>query len=183
MSDGDAEHQLVVRFIETRDERTFATLYERHTPRMWGLALRLTGGAEAEASDIVQEAWTRAVSNLHRFRGEAKLSSWLCGICTNVWRERLRRRKPETALDDQTLDPCCGASAMGDIIDVREALNALAPGYRAVVVLYAIYGFSHAEIADLLGISVGTSKSQLSRARSALRAATGAHDRPGAPKP
>lgn len=165
--------ELVRAFLASRDEATFVTLYDRHTPRMWGLASRLCAGEGSDASEVVQEAWARAVDRLHTFRGDGALSSWLCGICVNVWRETLRRRHPEVALDEGQADPVSLSAHPAEVVDVRRALADLAPGYRAVVVLYGIYGFSHAEIADRLGISEGTSKSQLSRARAALRAATG----------
>jgi RNA polymerase sigma-70 factor (ECF subfamily) len=175
VSGGDGDRALVSRFLARRDERAFNALYRRHTPRMYGLALRLAGGDEPDASEIVQEAWTRAVSRLDTFRGESRLSSWLCGICANVWREHLRRRRPEVTLE---LVPGGGGEGAGgrrppapayDPIDVRRALEKLAPGYRAVIVLHGIYGYSHAEVAEMLGISGGTSKSQLLRGRRALR--------------
>lgn len=176
MSGADVDRALVSRFLGRRDERAFNALYRRHTPRMYGLALRLSGGDESDAREIVQEAWTRAVSRLDTFRAESRLSSWLCGICANVWREHLRRRRPEVTLE--LFARGAGEESGGgrpphvpryDPIDVRRALEQLAPGYRAVIVLYGIYGYSHAEVAEMLGISEGTSKSQLLRGRRALR--------------
>jgi RNA polymerase sigma-70 factor (ECF subfamily) len=146
---------------------------------MYGLALRLAAGDEPDAREIVQEAWTRAVSRLHAFRGESRLSSWLCGICANVWREHVRRHGSEVALEalpaSDGRDAAPGERLTGALglepIDVRRALEQLAPGYRAVIVLHGIYGYSHAEVAEMLGISEGTSKSQLLRGRQALRRA------------
>jgi RNA polymerase sigma-70 factor (ECF subfamily) len=184
VSTNDLDHTLIARFLSRRDEHAFDALYSRHTPRMYGLALRLAGGDEPDAREIVQEAWTRAVSRLDTFRGESRLSSWLCGICANVWREHLRRHRPEVALEAGlnvastvagASDAAPGAPRSGvpdfDPIDVRRALEKLAPGYRAVIVLHGIYGHSHAEVAEMLGISEGTSKSQLLRGRQALRRA------------
>lgn len=172
MSGSDADGRLIARFLERRDEGAFDALYDRHTPRVYGLALRLAGGAEADARDLVQETWVRAVSGLGRFRGDARLSSWLCAICTNVWREGLRRTHREVDLEGAP-EPVAPGSRLGALpphepVDVQRALDGLAPGYRAVVVLYGVYGFSHAEVADMLGISEGTSKSQLLRGRRAL---------------
>jgi RNA polymerase sigma-70 factor (ECF subfamily) len=175
----DADRTLVARFLRRTDERAFDVLYHRHTPRMYGLALRLAGGDEPDAREIVQEAWTRAVSRLDTFRGESRLSTWLCGICANVWREHLRRCRPEVALEVLSAtgseDAAAGTGRPGapglDPIDVRRALDGLAPGYRAVILLHGIYGYSHAEVATMLGISEGTSKSQLLRGRNALRRA------------
>lgn len=173
MSASDADEALVTRFLERRDERAFDALYHRHTPRMYGLALRLAAGEEPEAGEVVQEAWVRAITRLGTFRGESRLSSWLCGICANVWREHLRRARPEVTLESgpepMTPGPGPGRVPSHEPLDVRRALEGLAPGYRAVLVLHGIYGYSHAEVADLLGISEGTSKSQLLRGRRALR--------------
>lgn len=175
----DEDGALVARFLRRRDEHAFDALYRRHTPRMYGLALRLTAGNEPDAREIVQEAWTRGVSRLDTFRGESRLSSWLCGICTNVWREHLRRHRPEVALEalpdsggrDAAPDEWWTGVAAYELVDVRRALEKLAPGYRAVIVLHGIYGYSHAEVAEMLHISEGTSKSQLMRGRQALRRA------------
>jgi RNA polymerase sigma-70 factor (ECF subfamily) len=144
---------------------------------MYGLALRLVAGDEPDAGEIVQEAWTRAVARLDAFRGESGLSTWLCGICANVWREHLRRQGMEVALE--ALPDSGGQDAVErrtsvpglELIDVQRAIEKLAPGYRAVIVLHGIYGYSHAEVAEMLGISEGTSKSQLLRGRHALRRA------------
>jgi RNA polymerase sigma-70 factor, ECF subfamily len=173
------DRTLIARFLKRRDERAFDALYVRHTPRMYGLALRLAAGDEPDAREIVQEAWTRAVARLDTFRGESRLSSWLCGICANVWREHLRRRRPEVALDVLPVAAAHPGGGSGrvpaapseELIDVQRALDDLAPGYRAVIVLHGIYGHSHAEVAEMLGISAGTSKSQLLRGRRALRRA------------
>jgi RNA polymerase sigma-70 factor (ECF subfamily) len=175
VSADDGDHTLVSRFLQRRDEEAFDALYRRHTPRVYGLALRLAGGQEPEAQDLVQETWVRAIARLGTFRGESRLSTWLCGICANVWREHLRRARPEVSLEAAP-EPTAPGSRAGRVpphepIDVRRALERLAPGYRAVLVLHGIYGYPHAEVAELLGISVGTSKSQLLRGRRALLAA------------
>jgi RNA polymerase sigma-70 factor (ECF subfamily) len=170
----EADGALVSRFLARRDERAFTALYERHTPLMYGLSLRLAAGEEPEARDVVQEAWVRAIAGLATFRGESRLSSWLCGICANVWRERLRRTRPEVALDAASEGAALPSPAPPhEPLDVRRALEGLAPGYRAVIVLHGIYGYSHAEVAAMLGIAEGTSKSQLLRGRRALRLALG----------
>lgn len=176
MSGHENDELLVARFLARRDERAFDALYSRYTPRMYGLALRLAGGDEPDAHEIVQEAWMRAVLRLDTFGGRSKLSSWLCGICANVWREQLRRRRPEVAFDAPDVTArvdsaraCRGSVPAHEPLDVRRALEGLAPGYRAVLVLHGIYGYTHAEVATMLGISEGTSKSQLLRGRRALR--------------
>lgn len=144
---------------------------------MWALALRLTGGA-TRAEELVQEAWVRSVEKLDRFEGRSALGTWLCGILVNCYREQSKR----WARDPLPVDPGAGEREEGQwtetfreeqcrtlAIDVERALAQLAPGYRAVVVLFDINGFSHQEIAQLLGIDEGTSKSQLARGRARLR--------------
>jgi RNA polymerase sigma-70 factor (ECF subfamily) len=154
-------------------EGGFDTLYSRHTPRVYGLALRLTGGNAADAGDVVQETWLRALSRLDSFRWGSRLSTWLCGICVNVWRERVRRVEPLLRIDGapEPVDLKTVKASAHEPIDVERALARLAPGYRAVLVLHAIYGYPHADIASLLGITESTSKSQLARARTVLKAA------------
>lgn len=174
MTEPAPDDVLLRRFLGRRDERAFEALYRRHTPRMYGLALRLTGGDEAEAGEVVQEGWVRAVSALAGFGGRARLSTWLCGICVNVWRERLRCARPEVSLaeSDASADP---PDTLG-CIDLGRALDRLPPGYRAVLVLHGMYGYPHAEVAGMLGIAEGTSRSQYLRGRRALRDALGNFD-------
>lgn len=174
MNAADAsDRALMETFGRTGDARAFDRLYERHTPRLHGLALRLSG-SEADAGDIVQETWLRALGRVGSYRGDARFSTWLCGIGVNVWRERTRLPRADRHVDPATdLPDLRTRTAHHDAIDVERALRRLAPGYRAVLVLHAIYGYSHAEIAALLGIQEGTSKSQLARARRALQDALG----------
>ncbi len=166
------DRDAVAAFLERRDEAAFDVLYHRHTPRLYGLALRLTGGDEVEAADVVQEVWARAIPKLDGFRWEASLSTWLCAIAVNRWREARRREGRETDWDPALDAVVAGRPERpGTAVDVTRAVDALPTGYRTVLVLFGVYGYSHDEIADLLGIATGTSKSQLSRARAALRQA------------
>ena len=169
MTEPSPDELLLRRFLDRRDERAFDALYHRHTPRMYGLALRLTAGDEAEAIEVVQEGWVRAVSALAGFGGRARLSTWLCGICVNVWRERLRRARPLVSLGEA--DPGVDPPDTLRGIDLGRALDRLPPGYRAVLVLHGMYGYPHAEVARMLGVAEGTSKSQYLRGRRALREA------------
>jgi RNA polymerase sigma-70 factor (ECF subfamily) len=178
---GDAE--LGARFVRTRAEADFRALYRSATPPAFGLALRLSGGNEDEAADVVQEAWVRAVGRLDRFRAGEPFGPWLRGFVLNCWRERQRaaRRAAEVGLDDvaELGAPEAGEprSAEDPVVDpdrLRRAVAALPGGFREVLVLHDVEGFTHAEIAALLEISEGTSKSQLSRARARLRRALGA---------
>ena len=158
---------LVERFLRGRGEAAFRALYRAHTPALYALALRLTGGDRGEAEDLVQESWVRALTALRTFRAQSALRSWLCGVLVNVRRGRMR-------VDWRTVDvPDIEASAEttghDDAIDLERAIAALPEGARDVYVLHDVHGYTHREIAGLLGIVEGTSKSQLNRARSLLR--------------
>ncbi len=149
-------------------EAAFRQLYRRHTPRLRGLVVRLVGAASDEADDVVQESWLRACAALERFRWESALSTWLCGIAVRVALEAMRRGARWTSDDGLEQRPAPGP-VPGDGLDVQRALATLPPRQRAVLVLHDVEGYTHDEIAELLGIVAGTSKSQLAHAREALR--------------
>jgi len=179
VSDTD-DGPLIQAVARGRDPRAFALLYERHTPAMFGLALRLTAGDESDAEDIVHDAWVRAVDRFGVFEGRSAFRSWLCGFVVYRWREVRRSEVRGTAVDAQAdLDPLPSTDARleaaADRVDLERAVRSLADGYREVLVLHDIQGFTHEEIGTLLGIEAGTSKSQLSRARRALRKTLSEH--------
>lgn len=155
-------HAICVR----RDESAFRSLYRRHTPALYAFACRLMGGDSADVEDVLQDAWLRASRALGDFSWRSSLRTWLSSIVLNCCRERWRARgellteAPEPAVHH---DP-------GLRVDIEAALAALPPGYRAVLVLHDVEGFTHEEIAERLGIASGTSKSQLFHARRAVRA-------------
>ena len=168
------DRSAVEAFLRRADESAFDALYARHTSKLMGLALRLSGGDEALAAEVVQEAWVRALPQLGGFRWQSAFSTWLCAFVVNVWREESRRRARGGG-DWEVVEQCTAgvAETPGLGLDVTRAIDGLAPGFRSVLVLYGVYGYSHDEIGRMLGISTGTSKSQLSRARAALRRALG----------
>lgn len=132
------------------------------------------GGRRAEAEDALQDAWLRATPRLPEFRGESSLRTWLAGFVVNCCRERRRRREADAAPPN---DPARD-DLVADRLDLERAIAALPDGHREVFVLHDLEGFTHEEIAARLGIVPGTSKSQLSRARSALRAHMAQAERP-----
>ncbi|HKD10423.1 MAG TPA: RNA polymerase sigma factor [Thermoanaerobaculia bacterium] len=162
-----ADRPLVGEFLATGDESAFRALYRRHAPLVYGLVLRLCGNRRAEADDVFQETWIRAIAGLGRFRWESALSTWLCGIAVRCARE-LERRSVASAQPES--DPAEGHASAGEPgVDLDRALAALPPGYREILLLHDVFGYTHTEIASLLEIEPGTSKSQLSRARRAAR--------------
>jgi RNA polymerase sigma factor (sigma-70 family) len=166
VSDGDLT--LVRQFLRTRGESAFRTLYRAHTPALYALAYRLAGGEQGEAEDLVQETWVRAVRSLSSFRAESALRSWLCGLLVNVRRERVRTAW--RTVDAPDAEPPAPDVPPEAAIDLERAIATLPVGARDVFVLHDVYGYTHEEIAGMLGIVAGTSKSQLTRARGLLRA-------------
>lgn len=168
----DQDRREVSAVIERRDERAFRSLYARHTPVLFGMALRLVDGSQHDAEDVVQETWLRAVQKLKDFTWRSSLRTWLTGIVINCCRERWRDSPPDTTseihdstgagADDEAL-------AMVTRVDLERALASLHPGYRAVLLLHDVEGWTHASIAKQLGIAEGTAKSQLFHARFAMR--------------
>jgi RNA polymerase sigma-70 factor (ECF subfamily) len=165
----DDDRRLVARVITHRDERAFGALYDRHTTYLYRLALRLTGGDEAEANELVHDAWIRASQRLAGFEWRAQFRTWLAGFVINVARERTGDASDDVGLDTLAVDDDVPLPGGVERIDLERALSALAPGFRQVLVLHDIEGYTHEEIGRLLGIEPGTSKSQLSRARAAMR--------------
>jgi RNA polymerase sigma-70 factor (ECF subfamily) len=149
-------------------EAAFLALYDRHAPAMYALAFRMMGGREADAADVLQDAWTRVLPRLMKFRGESSLRTWLCGFVVNCCRERFRGAVFEE-IDLCAEDSTARMPQPVQALDLERGLAALPEGARAVVILHDIEGFTHREIAAVLGIGEGTSKSQLSRGRAALR--------------
>ncbi len=189
------DRELAGRVRSHGDEAAFRLLYRRHTPRLWAVALRMLGGdaAREEAEEAVQDAWVRAVRGLAGFRWESSFSTWLTGIALNRCRETVRRRmrRREVAVEGvggegggapggggagggvarAGIDgaPLAAATDPGRRLDLEQAIAALPDGYRTVLVLHDVEGFTHEEISDRLSIAVGTSRSQLLRARRAMR--------------
>jgi RNA polymerase sigma-70 factor (ECF subfamily) len=163
------EDHLIARVI-AGDESAFRILFRQHSGAMFAVALRLLGRRRADAEDAVQEAWLRAIRSLATFRKESTLRTWLIGIAVRCSLESCRRRGP-VAFDDDAARVDEPAIAPVDCLDLDRAIAALADGYRHVLVLHDVHGYTHAEIASLLGIDEGTSKSQLSRGRALVRRA------------
>ncbi len=170
-----ADTELIRRFLDARDETSFRELYARHTPPVYGLLCRLTGGRAGDASDVLQDAWARAAATLSAFRGESQFRTWLTGIALNCYREWRRSLREPDENGDSTPQP---ATASHDhAVDVERILALLPASYREVLVLHDVEGYTHEEIARALGIEPGTSKSRLSRARQIFRSSWRAGDR------
>ena len=158
------------------DELSFRQLYGRQTPRLYLLVLRFMGCAEADAEDVVQVSWLKATERLGTFRWEASFGSWLSAIGLNVARETLRKRgRREEQWSDESDYAGPAPRDKVDPLDLERAIRKLPDGYRTVLLLHDVEGYRHEEIAEQLGISAGTSKSQLFHARRAMRASLGGY--------
>jgi RNA polymerase sigma-70 factor (ECF subfamily) len=147
-------------------------LYDKFSPKMYGVCLRYAGN-EDDASDILQEGFIKVFKNLSKFRGEGSFEGWIRRIFVNTSIEHFRKKVKlynvtevqENTIEDTNLD-ALDMLAAKDIINI---INELSPGYKAVFNMHVIEGYSHQEIADIMGITEGTSKSQLARAKGVLK--------------
>src|SRR5256885_11328184 len=155
----DAPDSLLVQGVRARSDSAFRLLYDRYTPRAFQIAWRILGGIEQDAEEAVQEGWIRAVESLGRWASKGSFGAWLNGIVAHVALDMIRRNKRVFESDEEEV---AGApEALDERIDLEVAIRLLAPGYRAVLVLHDIEGFSHEEIAEPFGISARASKAQL----------------------
>lgn len=161
-----------VRLAVQGDVRAFERLYRLYAPMVHSLARRMAGYEEAD--ERTQDVFVRAWEKLDTFRGEAAFSTWLHRLAVNLLlghRDSRRRHQQRFIEDEEKLDSA--ATAPHDsaaTVDLEEALAELPEGARKVFVLHDVEGYKHEEIAELLGVTAGTSKSQLHRARMMLRA-------------
>ena len=154
------------------DTRAFERLYRANVARVWSLARRMIG--PAVAGEITQDVFVRAWEKIGTFRGDAAFSTWLHRVAVNVILHRraaLRLERERFAPDEEILVSLpAGARSSSDTgMDVAGAIEQLPQGARAVFVLHDVEGYKHEEIAQLLGVTSGTSKAQLHRARMILR--------------
>jgi RNA polymerase sigma-70 factor (ECF subfamily) len=155
------------------DTGAFERIYHAHLSRVHNLARRMAGPEAAD--ELTQDVFVRVWQKLRTFRGEASFTTWLHRLAVNVIIERFRTLG--TARDRFLADgapvlermPARSTGRHDTRMDLEQAMKRLPPGARAVFVLHDIEGYRHDEIGTLLGVSVGTSKSQLHRARMTLR--------------
>lgn len=159
------------RLASEGDTRAFERLYRKHVPRVHGLARRMVGHEEAD--ELTQDVFVRAWERLETFRGEAAFGTWIHRVAINVMLARQEVRKRERGRfedDDAQVEAAPVPPRESESrLDVEAALRNLPEGARRVFVLHDMEGYKHHEIAEMLDITVGTSKSQLHRARMLMR--------------
>lgn len=167
------DEQALIERARRGDTEAFGELVWRYRDTVYTLAVRLVG--PDLAPDVTQEALIRAWRAMPRFRGDAALGTWLHRITVNTaWTMRKRAARHETSqLEESIEDPDAGPEHAGILVGVRaelrDALEQLTPGQRAVLVLRDVYGWTHAEVSRELGITQTTAKVRLHRARKRLR--------------
>ena len=169
-SDTAADEAAWIRQAQRADARAFEKLYRLHVDRIYGLCLRMTGNV-SEAEDCTQDAFIQAWNKLTKFRGDSAFSTWLHRVAVNTVLGRMRKSKRERDRVDAAAElaaPAVASCDDGELQDLADAIERLPEGARHVFVLHAVYGYSHAEAGEMLGIATGTSKAQLHRARRLL---------------
>jgi RNA polymerase sigma-70 factor (ECF subfamily) len=167
----------LVNRIRGGDLTAFEDVYRQHGPRLYNVVLRLVG-SPADAEDVLQEVFLLAFRKLASFRGEAALGTWLHRLAVNASLDRLRSRGARESqrtegFEPGTAGPVDRQPPSGEVVvsrlDLERAIALLPDGYRAAFVLHDVEGFDHREVGGILGISEGTSKSQVHKARLRLR--------------
>lgn len=165
---------VLVDLARAGDEAAFAALVRAHQGRAYRVALRMTG-THADSQDVVQEAFLQAWQSLPRFRGDAQFGTWLIRIVLNRCHNLRRAARPVDTLPDDPAaltvpgaDTTVAATHLREA--AREAILQLPFDQRAPLVLHSFAGFSHAEVARVLGITEGASKVRVHRARRTLTA-------------
>jgi RNA polymerase sigma-70 factor (ECF subfamily) len=171
----------IIKRAQSGDEAMFEQLYRRHSRRVYAVCVRMVKDP-VEAEDLTQEAFMLLFRKLHTFRGESAFSTWLYRLAVNRVLMRLRKKSlPAVSLDEPldpnepngpVIDPGSRDSILEGLLDrinLERCIRRLPTGYRTIFVLHDVQGFKHHEIAEILGRSVGDSKSQLHKARAQLR--------------
>ena len=178
----------LVSLAQAGDHQAFAELYSLHKRRVYSLCLRMVGDVAA-AEDLTQEAFLQLHRKIGTFRGESSFSTWLHRMAVNVVLMDLRKKGLQVSSLDEAMEPDPDSQRPGrtfggpdlalsgaiDRLVLQRAIADLPAGYRLMFVLHDIEGLEHHEIAKLVGCSIGTSKSQLHKARMKLRDALRSH--------
>ena len=171
-----------IRLAQQGDAAAFERIYRLHSRRVYSLCLRMVGNT-TEAEDLTQEAFLQLFRKISTFRGESAFSTWLHRLAVNVVLMKLRKKSgTETSLEEVTEPdeesggprrdfgtPDLRLVGSIDRVNLQRAVDRLPPGYKSVFVLHDVQGYEHNEIAEIMGCSIGNSKSQLHKARMRLR--------------
>lgn len=179
-----------IRRAQEGDPAAFECLYRKHSKRVYGLCLRMLKNA-GDAEDLTQQVFLVLFRKIGTFRGDSCLSTWLHRVAVNAVLMHLRRRRPTETLAE-SWDPTradghdpreagpryASAPEAVDRLNLMRAIRQLPAGYRRLFLLHDVMGYVHGEIAELLGCSIGCSKSQVHKARRRLRQLMGSRQPP-----
>jgi RNA polymerase sigma-70 factor (ECF subfamily) len=161
----------LIELIKKGNESAFVTMYEMYSGRLFGVCLRYSKN-KADAEDLLQESFVKIYENLKNFQGSGSLEGWLRRITVNICINHYRKSKNEKVIasDNYVIDDIVNETVFSKIETERilELIQELPEGYRLVFNLHVIEGYKHNEIAELLGFSENTSKTQLLKARKQL---------------
>ncbi|PWM25979.1 MAG: RNA polymerase [Clostridiales bacterium] len=166
--------KILVERAKTKDSHALETLYNMYYPKMLGLCIKITKEDEDTAKDLVHDAFVLAFSSLHNLNTPQRFGEWLSTITRNVALKYIERKSKISFVSITDEDETVAASGVSsdstvDLQDILNLIDELPNGYGKVLRLYAIDGFSHKEIAEILGIEPHSSSSQLSRAKAMFR--------------
>jgi len=166
-------HDELIARCKAGDQDAHFQLYKLYSKAMYNVGLRITR-SEEEAEDVLQEAFINAFRNIDRYRGDATFGAWLKRIVVNKAINAVNRKKHDPMPDNERWDVAeeepVAEYGEGLTVDrVKRSIEELPDGYRTVLSLYLLEGYDHQEIAEIMGISESTSKSQLNRAKNKLR--------------
>lgn len=167
-----SESDLILGCIEG-DRKMQEQLYYRYSPKMYSVCLRYCTEPE-DAQDLLQEGFIKVFTHIKRYRGDGSFESWIRRIFVNTAIEHFRRKNKVSNASSDIVDTNIEDkdwNALENIAekDILKLINELSPGYKQIFNMYVIEGYSHKEISEVLGISEGTSKSQLARAKVILK--------------
>ena len=170
---GDEASRALIGRAQSGDVDAFELIYNEHSGRVYALCLRLMGGEQTAATELMQDVFIRAWKNLGKFRGESAFSSWLHRLAVNSMLENARGDKRRIARvlpmeDTSQIGAFAPPDSIDERMDLESAIAKLPPGARTAFVLHDIEGYQHQEIAEQLGVAVGTVKAQLHRAHKLL---------------
>jgi RNA polymerase sigma factor (sigma-70 family) len=165
-------HGEIIERCRQGDRDAHYQLYKLYSRSMYNIGYRIVNN-EPEAEDVLQEAFISAFRNLNHYRGDASFGSWLKRIVVNKAINLLKSRRTERFPEDENFDleeeVWTEEEFPFSVEQVRKAIEQLPDGYRSVLSLYLLEGYDHGEIAEILGISESTSKSQFNRSKKKLR--------------